>query len=66
MMNEKIDVPSLPGDPAKVIDNLKPLPGSALTFTTPIAGRPEPLTLAPYFRIAHERYSIYLKTVPKV
>jgi DUF1680 family protein len=62
MMNSKIDVPILQADGAKLLDDIKPVPNSPLTFTVPATGRPDPLTFSPYFRIAHERYSLYWKT----
>jgi DUF1680 family protein len=61
VLNDRIDVPTIAADPAKVIAAIKPVAGSALTFTAPIPGKPDGLTLVPYFRIAHERYSIYWK-----
>jgi hypothetical protein len=61
MLNDPVDVPALPGEASQVVETIKPTPGAALTFTAPVPGRPEGLTFIPYFRIAHERYSIYWK-----
>ena len=61
MLNEPVDVPAFTGDATKVIEAIKPVGGAALTFTAAISGRPEGLTLIPYFRMAHERYSMYWK-----
>jgi hypothetical protein len=63
MLNEPVDVPAFTGDATKVIEAIKPVDGAALTFTAAISGRPEGLTLIPYFRVAHERYSMYWKVV---
>ncbi len=64
MLNDPIDVPTLIGEPTTIVDGIKPLPGAALTFAAPATGRPDGVTLMPYFRIAHERYSIYWKFTP--
>jgi hypothetical protein len=61
VLTEAVDVPTIAADPTKVVQTIKPVAGAALTFTAPIPGKPNGLTLVPYFRIAHERYSIYWK-----
>ena len=65
VLNEPVDVPSLAGERSKIVEETKPVAGAALTFNTPVAGRPDGLTLIPFFRVAHERYSIYWKVVPE-
>ena len=35
-----------------------------LTFRTTGVGRPRDVELAPFFRLAHERYNLYWKIVP--
>jgi hypothetical protein len=64
MLNEAIEVPSLAGDGVKVVQGIKPVAGAALTFLAPAAGKPEGITMVPYFRVAHERYSLYWKVSP--
>jgi Uncharacterized protein conserved in bacteria len=39
-------------------------PHRALTFRTAGAGRPRDVELAPYYRLAHERYNLYWTLVP--
>jgi hypothetical protein len=65
VLNNHIDVPALIGDPTDIIRQIRPVPGAALTFTAPAADRKNGLSLIPYFRVAHERYSVYLKVSPK-
>jgi hypothetical protein len=61
MLNDKIDVPPLAGDPSSIVAGMKPVPGSPMTFTAPIPGNPAGLTFIPYFRMNHERYSVHWK-----
>lgn len=54
--------PLVPGFIASAADlpaQLRPVPGQPLTFTTVGIGRPADVTLAPLFRIADERYTVY-------
>ncbi len=60
-LNEQIEVPTLAGDPAKLLDKIKPVPDAPLTFVTADLGKPHEVTFIPYWKIAHERYSIYWK-----
>ncbi|HVT89254.1 MAG TPA: beta-L-arabinofuranosidase domain-containing protein [Tepidisphaeraceae bacterium] len=59
--NDPIDVPALAGEPGNIVDQFNPSAGESLTFSAPAAGRTERLSFVPYFRIAHERYSLYWK-----
>jgi hypothetical protein len=52
-------VPELVGDPRDLTAQVRPMPGEPLTFETVGLGRPRDVRLAPYFRLAHERYSLY-------
>jgi DUF1680 family protein len=61
MLNDPIDVPALPGNSSSVVQTIKPVAGRSLTFNLPVASRPDGVTLIPYFRVAHERYTIYWK-----
>jgi hypothetical protein len=65
VLNDQIDVPTLNGDASKLVDQIKPVDGSALTFTMPVTGHADGVTLIPYFRVAHERYNLYWKVDPK-
>lgn len=60
MLNDQIDVPTLAGEGVKVVEGIKP-GAEPLTFVAPALARPEGVTLVPYYRIAHERYSLYWK-----
>jgi hypothetical protein len=60
-LNEQIEVPVLAGDPATLLQKIKPSADAPLTFTTNDLGRPHDITFIPYWKIAHERYSIYWK-----
>lgn len=62
-LNEPVEVPILAGDPATLVKQLKPSGDAPLTFITNGIGQPHDVTLIPYWKIAHERYSIYWKTV---
>ena len=59
MLNAPVEVPVLVGDPATLASRLRPVPGESLTFETVGLGRPRDVRLAPYHRLAHERYALY-------
>ncbi|HEX3357040.1 MAG TPA: beta-L-arabinofuranosidase domain-containing protein, partial [Tepidisphaeraceae bacterium] len=61
MMNEAVDVPTLGGEPSKILEKIEPVPGESLAFRTVGLGHPQEVTLVPYYRIAHERYNMYWK-----
>ncbi|HVS72522.1 MAG TPA: beta-L-arabinofuranosidase domain-containing protein [Phycisphaerae bacterium] len=64
VLNTPIAVPPLKvRDPGKVAARIHPVPGKPLTFTTGDL-TPRPITLSPYFRTAHQRYTLYWKMVP--
>jgi DUF1680 family protein len=62
---------NFPAPPAPVIVStepepeswLKPVEGKALTFATQGAAKPSDVTFIPFYRLAHERYTIYIKQV---
>jgi hypothetical protein len=64
VLNEPFEVPTLVGDPTKLLESVKPSPEAPLTFKTVGLGKPGDVTLSPYFRIAHERYCMYWKVQP--
>jgi hypothetical protein len=53
------DVPVLVAERTRLEDWIQPLAGDPLTFHTVGAGRPADVVLKPFYRIHHERYSIY-------
>ena len=59
MLNAPVEVPVLVGDPVTVASQLRPVAGESLTFETVGLGRPHDVRLAPYYRLAHERYALY-------
>ena len=61
MLNATIDVPSLVGDTNVLTRRVRPVPGETLTFETVGLGHPRDVRLAPFFRLAHERYNLYWK-----
>ncbi len=63
VLNTKVEVPVLVGEPREVVRQIGPVPGTALTFQTSGIGHPRDVSLIPYYRIAHERYNLYWKVV---
>jgi len=59
MLNAPIEVPVLVGAPGDLVRRIRPVAGEPLTFETVSLGRPRDVRLAPYFRLAHERYALY-------
>jgi DUF1680 family protein len=59
MLNAAVEVPVLVGDVADLVRGVHPLPGASLAFETVGLGRPHDVQLAPYLRLAHERYTLY-------
>jgi hypothetical protein len=64
MLNADVAIPVLAGDGAALAKRIRQDPHRALTFRTTGAGRPHVVKLAPYYRLAHERYNLYWKVVP--
>ncbi len=65
LLNAAVEVPVLVGDAATLPKRIRQDPHAPLTFRTAGAGRPRDVELAPYYRFAHERYSLYWKVVPE-
>ncbi|HEU4996775.1 MAG TPA: beta-L-arabinofuranosidase domain-containing protein [Gemmatimonadaceae bacterium] len=59
MLNAAVEVPVLVGDALDLARHVRPVPGEPLTFETVGLGRSRDVRLAPYFRLAHERYTLY-------
>ena len=51
--------PTLSGDPAAILDALKPVSEKPLTYRTQGIGHPEDYTLIPFFRLNEQRYTVY-------
>jgi DUF1680 family protein len=54
-------VPALAGESARVAEWVRPVAGDPLTFHTVDAGRPRDVVLKPFYRLHHERYTVYWK-----
>jgi DUF1680 family protein len=61
MLNAAIDVPTLDGGPTELVRRARPVRGEPLTFETNGTGRPRDVKLAPFYKLAHERYNLYWK-----
>ena len=57
-------VPTFAADAAAVVASTKPYGEQPLTFRTEGIGRPRDVTLIPFYRLHHERYSVYWKLEP--
>ena len=64
MLNAAVEVPTLVGDVRDLTQRLRPVPGEPLAFETVGLGRPHDVRLVPYFRLAHERYTLYWRVQP--
>ncbi len=62
-LNTQVEVPELAGDPATFLGKITKSNDAPLTFTTNGLGRPHDISLIPYWKMAHERHSIYWKMV---
>jgi hypothetical protein len=63
MLNESVAVPVLAGDVAALPDKIRQR--GPLSFYGRGAGLSGDIELAPYYELAHERYNLYWKVVPK-
>ena len=61
-----VAAPLLVGEPAAIVAALKPVPGQPLTFRSEGIGRPQDVTLMPFYRLHHQRYAIYWPLAPTV
>jgi hypothetical protein len=52
-------VPLLVADIPTLLTNTVPVPGQPLTFQTEGVGRPNDVTLIPFYQLQHQRYSVY-------
>ncbi len=51
--------PKLAARPERVAEWVRPVEGEPLTFRTVGVGRPDDVTLVPFYRIHHQRYTVY-------
>ena len=56
-----IAVPAFVGDPAKILQSVKPVPGAPLTFRTSGIGQPQDVQLIPFYKAYDQRYTVYWK-----
>lgn len=59
MLNAAIDVPTLAGDARNMARHVRPVAGQPLTFEADTHGTSRTVRLAPFHRLAHERYNLY-------
>ncbi|MGD0651457.1 MAG: beta-L-arabinofuranosidase domain-containing protein [Verrucomicrobiia bacterium] len=52
-------VPVFVSDAKDVLSHVKPVAGKPLTFQTKGIGKPQDVTLIPFYRMHHQRYSVY-------
>ncbi len=55
------EVPAFVADAKEVAGRIRPVAGRPLTFATQGLGRPRDVTLVPFYRLHHQRYSVYWK-----
>ena len=56
-----VEIPALIGEVKDVINRVKPVPGAPLTFKTDGLGRPQDVTLLPFYKVFEPRYTVYWK-----
>jgi len=57
------EVPVLVCDPGRELAHIRPVEGKPVTFQTKGLGRPRDVTLIPFYRLHHQRYSVYWKVL---
>ena len=62
VLKEEVEVPKLVGDAEEIVKNVKRSADGSLTFHTSGIGDPNDVSLIPFFRVAHERYTLYWVT----
>ena len=62
VLKDEVDVPKLAGNADEIVRKVKRSADVSLTFHTNGIGDPSDVSLIPYFRIAHERYTLYWVT----
>jgi uncharacterized protein len=54
-------VPNVEGTPEQILAGIEPVAGKPLTFVTRGIGLPDDVELVPFYRLHHQRYTIYWK-----
>jgi len=62
VLKDAVEVPRFTAAGEEIVPRMKRLPGPTLAFQTQGIGEPFDVSLIPYYRIAHERYTIYWQT----
>ena len=65
MLRADVAIPLLAGDASALAKQIRQDPHRQLTFRAAGAGGARHVELAPYYRLAHERYNLYWKVVPR-
>jgi DUF1680 family protein len=55
------EAPMLAGDATNVLSHIEPVPGRPLSFRSVGIGRPGDVSLVPYYRLHHQRFTVYWK-----
>lgn len=58
---QPITIPALVGNPEAFAESIKPVPGTTEIFHTVGLGRPNDVTLVPFYRLPDRRYTVYWK-----
>ena len=53
----------LVADEASLVNGIERVAGQSLVFKTRGIGRPDDVTLLPFYRLHHQRYSVYWRLV---
>ena len=64
MLNANVEIPVLAGDASTLTKRIRQDAHRPADVPNAGAGRPSDVELAPYYRLAHERYNLYWKVVP--
>jgi DUF1680 family protein len=62
VLNDEVEVPKLVGDAEAIVKSVKRSADVSLTFHSNGIGDPFDVSLIPFFRVAHERYTLYWET----
>lgn len=64
MLNSAMEIPFLTGTARNIETSVRPVKGASLTFEVPVGGSAHAVQLAPFNRLAHERYVLYWNVRP--
>jgi DUF1680 family protein len=57
-----VSVPTLNAAPEEIVAKLEPISGDLLTFRGPTLGVPQSVVFMPFYRLHHQRYTVYWQT----